>query len=369
MGRSAEVKLLALLLILFGFLKAQEQKSQKTREKKSEVVEIIRPVNYELVNENAVPVVVRVDPSRVRELKIVSLRGTFPIQTYEEVRVSPEELPEVFTGRRYVFELKGDKDFYCKTVEIDYGINRIHVVAVMNDGSVLEKVVEVYLRSPVLLPFKYPPAEYREVFFHREENEKLCAKCHNMTSTPAPSVAPEDETVSPCYTCHRTMVEKNAFKHAPAKFWMCNMCHTGETGLFNKKFKNQSKHMAPLPINVKCYLCHADKSMDLENRRFHHIPVLTGKCNICHNPHGSEERFFLRREKWSLCITCHEDKATKGHVVFTITGNPHPTKGVKDPRYPEKELSCTSCHNPHHSDYDFLLYDPFRQLCMSCHSE
>ncbi|NPB06457.1 MAG: hypothetical protein GXO03_02510 [Aquificae bacterium] len=332
-----------------------------------EVLSLVRPAHMQLVRENALPVVVSADPTKVKELIVTVVKESFPV----ELAPAPfevKELPAGATVDRKVLPVKPGKKFYCTHVKLDYGINEVRVVAVLKDNTTEEEARKVYLYHPLLIPYKYPPKEFQPRFFHTDEQESRCAACHDMSRPPKPKKNQPLEQLPPCVECHKPVNTKNAYKHAPSKFWLCVFCHTGEAGKLNRRFAGKTKYLAPEPVGDSCYECHEEKLEDLELMRFHHVPVLTGKCNICHNPHGSDERFFLRLPKWELCVSCHEDKAFRGHVVFTITGKPHPTRGVKDPRFPKKELSCSSCHNPHHSDYDFLLYEPFRELCASCHS-
>jgi predicted CXXCH cytochrome family protein len=60
-----------------------------------------------------------------------------------------------------------------------------------------------------------------------------------------------------------------------------------------------------------------------------------------------------------LCATCHENV---GEQHFHPYGPP-----ARDPRTGE-DLQCSSCHNPHSSDYKALLtHDLERDLCLQCH--
>jgi predicted CXXCH cytochrome family protein len=82
-------------------------------------------------------------------------------------------------------------------------------------------------------------------------------------------------------------------------------------------------------------------------------------CETCHAPHGSQFQGLLVDSQIQVCLTCHDD-VDKTHF--------HPYSGpAKDPRTGE-DLVCTSCHNPHSSEFAQLLtHDKARGLCVQCH--
>src|SRR6266496_1582790 len=49
--------------------------------------------------------------------------------------------------------------------------------------------------------------------------------------------------------------------------------------------------------------------------------------------------------------------------------NGHVVGGLLDPRRPDREFSCASCHNPHGSDHVKLFYigDGPMEMCDGCH--
>ena len=122
-----------------------------------------------------------------------------------------------------------------------------------------------------------------------------------------------------------------------------------------------------------CLECHPeiDRSIRAVNK---HEPALFG-CLDCHTPHG-EEGFAPGRVRMpvnDLCLGCHDgDKlfVKQGHVIDN-----HPLQGPRDPVYPDKPLTCASCHNPHGSVMEKLLrYDvrkdvtPYKgSICRVCH--
>jgi len=111
-------------------------------------------------------------------------------------------------------------------------------------------------------------------------------------------------------------------------------------------------------------------------------------CGGCHSPHASNNPALLPNPINDICITCHKGQSKGSHVIAIPGGKFHPLKGVidistlkmikvpdpknpkkeieiPDPKVPGKELSCTSCHNPHSSDYKNLF--PAQRVCLKCH--
>jgi len=76
-----------------------------------------------------------------------------------------------------------------------------------------------------------------------------------------------------------------------------------------------------------------------------------GVCKFCHRTENREEHSFrLFREGGELCATCHWEQTTRGDLHLPVAAG-----------------DCLTCHNPHASDYAFLLTMAPRELCLSCH--
>jgi len=228
---------------------------------------------------------------------------------------------------------------YCQTINLHYGENRIKVTAFKNDKELSESFATVYYASPVYKRFKYPPTGFKERAFHSAENEKECAKCHDMVSNEKKGVAFEDVTKSSCYGCHKSITSKK-YAHAPAVNWLCTSCHDNSSG--------ESRFGYSEAINQNCYSCHKKKKELWMNKRFFHEPFDTGRCNRCHDPHASDDRMFLREPVNYLCTACHAEKSglaeEKSDSVCPGSGEP----------------SCVRCHDPHASDKGFFLIDKKR---------
>lgn len=253
-------------------------------------------------------------------------------------------------------------------------------------------------------------AEKGVFLFHR--NELLpasCRECHKQEPlTPSRPITAQAQPL--CFDCHKNIIEEN-WKHSPAATLQCRSCHQ----------ESIDPNEITIPVgkveNV-CFQCHLQAQKWLKKDHIHG-PVGTGDCTVCHNPHADQNRGQLwAKGKDILCVACHTDKKDllaeessthyihgiiKGggciachsphatdhrfqlyepinelcvgcHTAFqgVVKGHPvggHPVQGVKDPRRPERAFACTSCHNPHGSDYKFLLIGDILggQVCSQCH--
>ncbi len=110
------------------------------------------------------------------------------------------------------------------------------------------------------------------------------------------------------------LVEKT---HPPAEEGSCNNCH--DVG-------NSFKLNEMLP--KLCNNCHEDFS---KKNKFLHGPLSVGACTICHDPHKSRFKSFLKQDGQALCYFCHEKESVmKNDIHSTI-----------------EDTKCWECHNPH----------------------
>ena len=97
------------------------------------------------------------------------------------------------------------------------------------------------------------------------------------------------------------------------------------------------------------------------------------ECASCHNPHASDNIYFLEKPMPALCGACHAGRSSGKHVLAGYGfGGSHPVQGKPDPLRKGKKLSCTSCHSPHASDVGSPLTDgklTTEKLCLKCHEK
>jgi len=259
------------------------------------------------------------------------------------------------------------------------------------------------------------PEEYELKSFHIEESEAACVDCHRLKPQESDMI-PGNPLEKICFPCHNDKFSDLKFQHKAAGInWECLRCHQAEALETDYSFYGpikftikEGKRVAPL-----CYQCHEEQKKNYADNKYLHGPIAMGRCNMCHNPHGSNFKYFLQKEKSALCIECHEMQTllkkpnthkpvVKEGCIFChnphgskyplllasevkelclkchpkteeqksnhpVTG--HPVSAAKDPHNPERPFSCVSCHNPHASDFDKMLpVEEVMMLCMNCHS-
>jgi len=111
-------------------------------------------------------------------------------------------------------------------------------------------------------------------------------------------------------------------EHGPYAAKLCDGCHQRQT------------NQLILPVEELCFNCHV---FPLDKRKVHG-PLASGGCIICHNPHGSGNRFLLVSDSQGFCLYCHRREDVSGNEAH---------QGLDE--------ACTTCHNAHASDNDHLL--------------
>ncbi|MDD2790956.1 MAG: cytochrome c3 family protein [Sulfurimonas sp.] len=277
----------------------------------------------------------------------------------------------------YAVEVMSNKKTYCKTIKLHTAQDKVSITCYKDSKLIETTKKDFYFLSELFEGIDEDSVEeYKSEYFHTKENEDKCKSCHDMTSNIPKNNKPfEDVTETTCYSCHQGML-KTKNTHAPVSNWLCTECHNGKPGEYNMDDGGASKYLAPDPIAETCGNCHDDVDT-WQASKYGHGAVNDGRCERCHNPHGSDNEFFLRKPIWELCVTCHAEKADGKHVISSIgfgqtTTGGHPTKNRKDPARPGRDLTCTSCHNPHGSRGTMLLRMkgslPF-SVCSRCHKK
>jgi predicted CXXCH cytochrome family protein len=156
-----------------------------------------------------------------------------------------------------------------------------------------------------------------------------------------PTVKTPDCTTAECHTKELN----HKFQHGPTAVAACDACH---------QYADPAAHTFKLRAEGRelCTFCHINKGGTSDPVA--HKPFADGECLKCHDPHGSEARFNLRKEDTnSLCLSCHAavlENHTSVHKAVT-------------------EKNCTACHQAHSSEHKRLLVKETRELCLSCHED
>ncbi|WP_456473381.1 cytochrome c3 family protein [Desulfolithobacter sp.] len=242
-----------------------------------------------------------------------------------------------------------------------------------------------------------------------------CGKCHTEKLPQDANLdikrLQKNEDFSPvCFSCHRQLISQSMWLHSPSANVYCMSCH--------RKGKGQTRiTMLTGRVDEICFECHVNKQK-FRDQKHVHGPVGTGDCTVCHDPHGDRYKFQLWADSMSdLCVGCHADKkdtakksigfyshgiiqgggciachsphasanrfqlhkpindlCTSCHIELqgVEQGHPvgnHPLKGKPDPRRKGRDLSCSSCHNPHGSSYRYMLIGDLLggHVCSKCH--
>lgn len=157
-----------------------------------------------------------------------------------------------------------------------------------------------------------------------------------------------------CYECHSESQFKGKHIHAPVAEGRCTVCH--------RVHQSRSRSLLVSKPPELCYKCHDRAKF---TKKYTHKVALNSCGRRCHNPHASEEAYLISMSINDNCTGCHKAQATGRHIVSLPAGAIHPVKGVRNPSNPAKELSCTSCHDPHSSNFAKLSLS--KHKCRRCH--
>ncbi len=285
---------------------------------KASPITILLPKNSTLASELTTNVVLEVDPSKVDTLVLIA-----PLESHS-------------------FDLNLSKKIYCKSISLQYGSNRLAVRAYVDNSLIDERVVYIYVASPIHKGYKYPPREYKKQLFHTSEGEMLCKNCHDLSVNEEKGVAFLDVTESNCYLCHHKL-NKYKYAHAPSINYLCTSCHRTENN--SARSKEEAKYQLPQPVDKLCFGCHKKNFKAWRSSRYQHEPLDSGRCNRCHNSHSSPQKMFLRKSSNSICLGCHIVKRLKPKSTSTLCEGE------------DKHKVCVDCHTPHASNREFFLIE------------
>ncbi|MHC4107206.1 MAG: cytochrome c3 family protein [Planctomycetota bacterium] len=146
-----------------------------------------------------------------------------------------------------------------------------------------------------------------------------------------------------CTFCHATTGNR-MFQHAATEAPHCTACHQPHV--------SDTKFLLTAPtVQALCFQCHI-----AEPKAYPHGPFASGECIACHQAHESNNERLLRGgEGPAHCALCHAE------TMSALANAPHVHAPAAE--------GCTTCHDPHTSDFEHALKQSIEQTCFSCHKD
>lgn len=121
------------------------------------------------------------------------------------------------------------------------------------------------------------PAPQR-LFPHTPYRENRCEGCHDADS--GQLTRPVQDGL--CVTCHAKLVETR-FLHGPAAAKDCTICHHYHGSTF--------PNLLLTNVTATCQNCHDRDDLSTGD---HHAALDARVCTDCHDPHGGDNRLFVK---------------------------------------------------------------------------
>ena len=228
-----------------------------------------------------------------------------------------------------------------------------------------------------------------------EAGADTCLSCHNDDSMLQIFRTPHGSQVDPsspmaqlqCESCHgpggpHSDRTRTGSGHVPVIDFgdeaqvsvadqeaVCMSCHTGDVGMpwtGSVHERNDTScvschqvHTPSDPVltatqqNEVCFDCHRRQRSDSMKPFAHPVRFDLMTCTACHNPHHSTTDALLKRATVNeLCWSCHTE--LRGPFLFD---------------HPPASEDCSLCHQPHGSIHPAMLTRRPPLLCQSCHSQ
>lgn len=130
-------------------------------------------------------------------------------------------------------------------------------------------------------PTAAPAVTPARLLAHAPYRENRCGGCHDLES--GGLVQPLERGL--CLSCHPNTPGGATYVHGPVAVQACVVCHHYHASPFPKLLLAD-------PVST-CLQCH-ERSGLMEGPH-HPRDVELLNCTECHDPHGGEDRYFLRR--------------------------------------------------------------------------
>jgi predicted CXXCH cytochrome family protein len=126
--------------------------------------------------------------------------------------------------------------------------------------------------------FARPPQVAQTGSAHEPYVKRQCDRCHGSQS----SMALEEGANDLCRRCHGDFTRSLNHVHGPAATFDCQVCHDPHD--------SEEPHLLLKPQPDLCFWCH--KESDVRSAPYH-AAAKDRRCSECHNPHGGDDRMFL----------------------------------------------------------------------------
>jgi len=194
----------------------------------------------------------------------------------------------------------------------------------------------------------------------------MTSECHASYTTARQIHGPV--TAGECFVCHDNDTGNHVYPMRRGPIETCTFCHrvsgvrehihapladpkAGCTSCHDPHVSSAKFLLAAPTVEATCAKCH-----ETPLKRFTHGPVAQGRCTLCHMPHEANNAKLLRGGEGNQhCFMCHED------LKLAMTNAPHTHKPAAE--------ACTTCHDPHASDFPFELSAPIKDSCFACHKD
>ncbi|TCK06244.1 cytochrome c3 family protein [Phorcysia thermohydrogeniphila] len=219
--------------------------------------------------------------------------------------------------------------------------------------------------------------DYASIIEVKGKSDILCLSCHYTGNK-----IEGKEVVTVGTLTHPTgkSLKEKVNLPLPNKKLACVTCHDPHHAYDDGK---ESKFLRKERLSL-CYTCHKSQTKvkegahgEIDKKRWK-----KGDCFACHNVHNAKDGYLSRVVYGEIspmepavdgfCLACHDPEGMAEHKVKESIYNEHPV-GVKNPtnKLPGKKIACVTCHEPH-SHEEELLRIPVKgdsALCLTCHTD
>ena len=301
------------------------------------VIEVFYPAPNSLFNNELAHLVAK-----------VSGRGA----AYVVVRVNEQITPVIDLTDEAYMEVLGET--VITRLYFLPGENELELIAKDSEGKLLEsRKMKLYYRDSFSNDTSAIPKQYATRPMHTPDSGEYCKACHRMDVDPVLDIEPEKKYDLPCVKCHEAGL-LSGIPHGTAT-WRCLGCHkTGGDPLYSVKDAE----------GRFCIECHLEEVERFKGMTSVHADVKDLKCRNCHRLHNTQEDGLIPVPVNKLCFECHEKIYDGGHITPG-----HPLEAKKDPTREGRKFDCTSCHDPHGSNFSKLMkFKGGMGMCKECHA-